>query len=448
MVNWKRLLRRGRGRASEAADSSPAANEGAALHPDTVLAVDREVGVYARAVLGKLSLATVLAATAVIALAVIDATSETDVVWARFDADKTLAAFGVVGLIVTALQVATRSARRADVDPTDGARQQFLGTVAFATMPVVLWFGFYVSWVSASESGASELDAVGVYGPLFIALALAVIAADAAAARPFDPSDPVAVKARQERHAAEARRALRTLTRRTRTPPNRWRAVDILIAVAAIAAQVGGISWLLGIAEPLLWLLLVGLLAAVFVGTCQVVVEGTLATARGRSATAGLLTAPAVAAWLFLGLTVLGTALATSTEQNWQQRTAAALLIFVGVTGSDVVIATGLMGVSGRRRRLLRELAIRSECKRLNVLRKTAPRRDTVSPQALASLYLSPLFPLGLLLAQPVFSELRVHPHPPTRSIVRWTVVVSTVSGVILAGVLVATALGWNPLTS
>ncbi|MDF2916483.1 MAG: hypothetical protein K0S70_700 [Microbacterium sp.] len=435
-----KMCRRKRDKTAE--DTKSPGDDAAELDAATVLAVDREMWVYARSVVGKLLAATLVATAATVSIEIAGLSFEENVTWANFDGEKALAAFSIIGLIVTALQVSVRSIRRAQVDPADGARQQFLRMIAFATMPVVLWLGFHVSWTSFLGSSGRAFDPVRVYGPLFFAIVLVLIAADAAAARPFDSSSPVVIEARRRRQLVESKRALRVLSRRTAPPSKRQWVAAILTGTVLILGQSALTAFATGVGAQPFMILVAAYLALLLAGSCQVAISSTLATARGRGASAALPLAATVAIWLFLGLIVLSTALAVSTTEDWQQKSATALLIFVAITGSDAVAVIILMGIRRGRRFPLRDVAVKSESKRLARNRHTLQPRDVPSMQARVALLLSPFFPLGLLVAQPAFSELREHPHPPTRNLLRRVVVISTVSGGIAIVMLFAAAVG------
>ena len=415
---------------SAPADTDPVAEEESVADDlaDLLRAHDEDFSQYART-LG----ATLGRGVAALALVSLFALTQLNpdaprLVLPRFDGGDALAAFGVVGLFVTTLQLAVRDPGALQQPTASAGRQQLLTLIAALLVPTSLGLGIYIAIPYMIESAPTGIDLVRGFGPIAIGILLALFAADAAAAVPLPPTDPAVRRTRRKIAAEEQRAALSAL--KLRAGPSSVRGVmgDIARIVGLVIAQLLMLNAVAPADTDVVVARAVALTAfAVFVTAA--VYDTFVAAVRRRWSPLTPAFLPFILAVVGVSGTIVIASIESADGTNPIGAAAAALLRFAAVTCSNAGMAFYL---TGRRRprsddgpaesRLLRAIAIKlaeGKANRLDngVLRDESRRPATLPLNRLAviSPFISVVFPLGLILAAAAREQIATVSPPEER---------------------------------
>lgn len=311
-----------------------------------------------------------------------------------------MGAFAALAALITALQVAVRSS----ADQAPDGRRQFLAQTAGALIPFSLGLGVYVAGQSAFASMPKTLEPVGLLGPLIGGIALAVIAADAAAAAMRVAKDEESLRVVRERNVAELEHRRDSLAGSSRPASRAHLTLEVSATLLACGAAMVSAYWLGGVVKATgLILLAIGLLiAALFIWATTYLIGVAMMLRSWITAISNVIAAAIFC--LLVGVQMLQTVVGLSNEQTLARNlggTYATWSAFVIVTA---VLAIRSLGCDGKGRRLgLRGLAVWRIQQQIGRARTVniAPSTPTVQRRlATAAAWLSPLFPLGLLLGR------------------------------------------------
>ncbi|WP_323986604.1 hypothetical protein [Microbacterium plantarum] len=431
---------------SAPADTDPVAEEESVADDlaDLLRAHDEDFSQYART-LG----ATLGRGVAALALVSLFALTQLNpdaprLVLPRFDGGDALAAFGVVGLFVTTLQLAVRDPGALQQPTASAGRQQLLTLIAALLVPTSLGLGIYIAIPYMIESAPTGIDLVRGFGPIAIGILLALFAADAAAAVPLPPTDPAVRRTRRKIAAEEQRAALSAL--KLRAGPSSVRGVigDIARIVGLVVAQLLVLNAVTP-ADIEVVVARAAALTAFAVFVTAAVYDTFVAAARRRWSPLTPAFLPFILAVVGVSGTIVIASIESADGTNPVRAAADALLRFAVVTCSNAGMAFYLTGRRRRPRsddgpaesRLLRAIAIKlaeSKANRLHdgVLRDESRRPATLPLNRLAviSPFVSVVFPLGLILAAAAREQIATVSPPEERGegwaraaeVISWTV--------------------------
>lgn len=151
-----------------------------------------------------------------------DDASKVSIVLAPVPSSVAIGVFGVLATLVVALQVAVRAPRSSGTPrPRDLARKHFLAELAGGLGPASMAFGLYISlqYLDAPRN----LDIVRNFGPILLALLIALVAADAEIANRSSPRRMILQEAARDRRITQLETGLATVSDQGRAPSRRRR---------------------------------------------------------------------------------------------------------------------------------------------------------------------------------------------------------------------------------
>lgn len=359
----------------------------------------------------------------------------------HIDGANALAGFGVLAVLVTTLQVAVRTSPPRPSEHVRSARNQFLVFLASLLIPVSLGFGCYVGLQFALTP--TLLDPIRTFGPMAGGLLVALLAADAAAAAPIPEDSEVARRARLQTRVDSLREQVTVITAGAMPASRAQRIADagVLLLGLALAIVIVQLVSPTDRPSPLAW-------HALFVTIHQAVVtvavyHAVLAVMRKAWGELAAMASLVVAAVLAIHLLVVVTIVENSDAQTWVQRTAGYFLTVL--TGAVLAAASTVLMMRPTktkepRQRLLQGVAVvRAERALARAIERgpSAPA-PALSGLGLASVMLSPVFPLGLVLVQALRRQLNEMDPRRRRVADRRAAVAATILSWSVPAVLIA----------
>lgn len=318
----------------------------------------------------------------------------------RLDGGTVMGAFAVLAAMITGLQVAVR----ASADQAPDGRRRFLAHLATALIPGCLGLAVYVAGQAAWASGPKIIEPVGTLGSLLGGLALALLAADAGSAAMRVAKDEESLRAVQRANISELERRYATLAGSSRPPAKG----AIALEVAGIVVTIGAVTFVPlamgGVTKPKgLMLVAIGLvIAALFIWATTYVFSVALLLRSWINATFYAIGALAIC--IVVGAQLLQMVLEWSTAETFARNvgwTYATWSTFVIVISGFAIRS---LGCDSKGRRLaLRAISVWQTRRLLKGATNVtvAPSTPTIQRRlAVTAVWLSPLFPLGLLLGR------------------------------------------------
>ncbi|XUK60875.1 hypothetical protein ABMA10_02770 [Plantibacter sp. RU18] len=303
--------------------------------------------------------------------------------------------FAILATVVVAIQLSARAPVPLLSESADAARRRFLSAVAAMLVPVAIGMGIYMA-LPALAGAPETMDLVRVVVCPAGGFLVALFAADAAMAH--DDRDEAVKSLRSERWRAELRARVLNLSRGTRRA--RPAASVVSWAVVCMVPLATGIAFgaALGRTVPAV---LAGIALAVVcgLGAYSVVYDVYVNAARNTwsyLSPTTMLTVPVV-------VLVCATAVLAGLEaEGATLRSVAALgLASILMLAAPAALAVFFLGPACGPRRIFRHIALRSSVRALlRAIRveERRPARARMNKLARAALWLSLIFPFGIVL--------------------------------------------------
>ncbi|GAA1777954.1 hypothetical protein [Leucobacter iarius] len=171
----------------------------------------------------------------------VDDASKVRIVLAPVPSDVAIGAFGVLATLAVALQVAVRAPRNSGTPaPRDLARKHFLSALAGGIGPASMTLGLYLSLQYLDFPGS--IDIVRNFGPILLALLIALIAADAEMANRSSSRQAILQEAARGRRIEQLEAGLATFSDRGRAPSRSRRFWQGVLLIGVPLAVVSALS--------------------------------------------------------------------------------------------------------------------------------------------------------------------------------------------------------------
>ncbi len=342
-----------------------------------------------------------------------DDATKVSIVLAPVPSDVAIGTFGVLATLAVALQVAVRAPRNSGTRlPRDLARKRFLSKLAGGLGPASMTFGFYI--LLQYLDFPSSIDVVRNFGPVLLALLIALIAADAEMANRSPSRQTILQEAARDRRIAQLETGLATVSDQGRAPSRRRRIGQGTLLIGLPLAAASALSLLGSELSPFLTVTMVLIELAICLSIYTFLAKTMQYLAIREWITWAVMTMMAVVLTLYAILIYLAQGLAEAGETGgWAPVARGLLTLTIEVA---VPLALGLRSLAKRPaskpRGLLRQLVVRRIETHLERARAAARPSEPEAKApwnilAILSAALTVVPPFGLVFAVLARSQLR-----------------------------------------